>query len=174
MASCSASKGPSATTQPCTRASQRFADVVNCDFRNNVIYNWGDTAAYGEFERVNLVANWFKPGPSTTQHPPRFHIGETMVAPHTLFAQGNVLEGRDDATRENWLAISFGREVEAAQPFDAPTVKTTSAADAYESVLTEVGATQPKRDTMDARVIDSVRRSNGKIIKTVREVNPKP
>ena len=156
----------------CRTRNPRFADVVNCDFRNNVIYNWGDTAAYGEFERVNLVANWFKPGPSTTQKPARFHIGETMVAPRTLFAQGNVLEGRDEATRDNWLAISFGRETEAPKPFSAPPVKTSTAADAYESVLTEAGATQPKRDAVDEHAIDSVRNGTGKIIKTAREVSP--
>ena len=158
----------------CRTRNPRFADVVNCDFRNNVIYNWGDTASYGEFERVNLVANWFKPGPSTTQQPPRFHIGETMVAPRTLFAQGNVLEGRDDATRDNWLAISFGPEVEAAQPFSAPAVKTSTAANAYVSVLTEAGATLPNRDAVDTRVVESVRNGTGKIIKTVRELSPKP
>ncbi|MEI6465364.1 MAG: hypothetical protein WCQ89_11630, partial [Verrucomicrobiota bacterium] len=155
----------------CRTRNPRFADVVNCDFRNNVIYNWGDTAAYGEFERVNLVANWFKPGPSTTQKPARFHIGESWVAPHTLFAQGNVLEGREDATRDNWLAISFGRETEAASPFSAPLVKTSTAAEAYESVLTEAGATRPKRDAVDERVIKDARSRTGKIIKIVREAS---
>jgi hypothetical protein len=43
----------------------RFGGLVNADFRNNVIYDWGDTAGCGEFDRVNYVGNYLKAGPST-------------------------------------------------------------------------------------------------------------
>ena len=47
----------------------RFQGAVDADFRNNVIYDWGETAGYGEFDRLNYVGNYLKPGPSTTQSP---------------------------------------------------------------------------------------------------------
>ena len=38
----------------------RFQGMVDADFRNNVIYDWGETAAYGEFDRLNYVSNYLK------------------------------------------------------------------------------------------------------------------
>ncbi len=43
----------------------RFGGLVDADFRNNIIYDWGDEAAYGEFDKVNYVGNYLKAGPST-------------------------------------------------------------------------------------------------------------
>jgi hypothetical protein len=49
----------------CGSRNPRFAMPTLCDFRNNVIYDWGHTAGYGDFERANFVANYYRPGPST-------------------------------------------------------------------------------------------------------------
>ena len=148
----------------CRTRNPRFAGVACCDFRNNVVYNWGDTAAYGEFERLNFVGNYFKPGPSTTQNPPRFHIGDTMVPPGTLFAEGNVLEGAEEATRENWKGIGFASSVIAKAPFAVPAVSSEAAAEAYAHVLQQAGATLPRRDAVDGRIIESVRSRTGEIL----------
>jgi hypothetical protein len=57
----------------------RFQGMVDADFRNNVIYDWGETAAYGEFDRLNYVSNYLKAGPSTTQKPRLFHGSVRLV-----------------------------------------------------------------------------------------------
>jgi hypothetical protein len=48
-------------------------------------------------------------------------------------------------------------EVRVRAPFDAPAVITEPAELAYERVLAEAGASLPRRDPVDERVIDSVR-----------------
>jgi len=67
----------------------RFQGMVEADFRNNVIYDWGETAAYGEFNRLNYVGNYLKAGPSTTQESKLFHKGREVVAPKSLFVADN-------------------------------------------------------------------------------------
>jgi pectate lyase len=153
----------------CRSRNPRFADVTNCDFRNNVVYDWGDTAAYGQFERLNFVGNFYQPGPSTTQRPPRFHIGDSMVPPASLFASGNVMSGHADATSDNWLAIAYDRGIQAKAPFAAPPVVTESAKAAFAHVLDYAGATLPRRDVIDARIVREVRGGTGRILKTAAE-----
>jgi hypothetical protein len=60
------------------------------------------------------------------------------------------------------------------KPFDAPLVKTTSPAQAYEDVLNRAGATKPKRDSVDTRVAKHVRTSTGKIVDTTADVGGWP
>jgi len=54
---------------------------VDADFRNNVIYDWGDLAGYGEFDRVNYIGNYLKPGPSTRKDKRLFHDGVDITLP---------------------------------------------------------------------------------------------
>ena len=152
----------------------RFQGPVNADFRNNVIYDWGHTAAYGEFDRVNYVANYLKAGPSTTQKPPRFHDGIAVVSPQSLFVADNILEGDARVNQDNWLGMgdyyADRASIGSPQPFPAPPVTTESAQAAYEHVLKDAGATLPARDSVDLRVVREVREGSGHIIKSVREV----
>jgi hypothetical protein len=153
----------------------RFASFVHADFRNNVIYDWGDTAGCGEFGRVNYVANYLKPGPSTRSAQRLFHDGVDVVMPKSLFLAQNILEGNTGVNRENWLGVGYDRAtIGAPEPFAAPPVITESAQAAYEHVLREAGATLPKRDTVDDRVMREVRDGNGHIINRVKDVGGWP
>lgn len=104
--------GPRASTQTDERM----------DIRNNVIYNWGGLGCYGgEGMNVNIVNNYYKPGPATLQRPD--YIQYRIAAPgirttsyvqsfpafspmlHVwgkYYVEGNYLYGHSDVTADNW------------------------------------------------------------------------
>ena len=156
----------------------RFQGMADADFRNNVIYDWGWAAAYGEFDRLNYVGNYLKAGPSTTQRPRLFHQGKEVVAPKSLFVADNILEGDAKVNQNNWRGMGyfyFDRDaLGAAEPFPAPPVTTEPAQAAYEHVLKDAGATLPKRDAVDERIAHEVQAGTGHIIKWVNDAGGWP
>jgi hypothetical protein len=159
----------------------RFQGPVDADFRNNLIYDWGETAAYGEFDRVNYIGNFLKAGPSTTQKPwLLFHNGDAVVMPGSLFVTNNILEGEHAApgvNQDNWRGMGYYYErntVAAPEPFPAPPVTTESPQNAYEHVLKDAGATLPRRDAVDGRIVREVRDGTGHIINWVKDAGGWP
>jgi hypothetical protein len=59
-------------------------------------------------------------------------------------------------------------------PFDAPPVETWHANDAYDRVLAAAGATLPRRDSVDERVVREVMEGSGRIIDTQGDVGGWP
>lgn len=151
----------------CVSRVPRFASIATCDFRNNVLYDWGHTAGYGQFERVNYIANFLKPGPSTTQRPPQFHNGDSVVPDRSLHLSGNVLFGAPEVTQTNHLGVGFDAAAFSEKPFPFPPVTTDSAHAAYQQVLTNVGTTLPLRDATDERLLRQVRDGTGQIVDRV-------
>ena len=153
------------------------------DFRNNVIYDWGGMCGYGANERfrLNYVGNFLKAGPSTAEHERKtvFHVGGPG---NRIFLSGNLLEGFSEADEENTLLLAWPKDlaetecssvlVPASQ--DAPPVTTQAVRDAFAAVLSGVGATLPKRDAVDARIVEEVRNGGGHIIDSQREVGGWP
>jgi hypothetical protein len=153
------------------------------DYRNNVIFNWRHRTMDGGdgSSRVNVVANYYKPGPATTDEALRYRIckAEARNARDRYpgfgkwFVEGNFVEGNRQVTRDNWAGgvqysppqrdkdqiVPMGTEgdVRSFEPFAAPPVTQQSAEDAYDLVLSHAGASLPRRDAVDTRVIESVR-----------------
>jgi hypothetical protein len=156
----------------------RFQGLVVADFRNNVIYDWGHTAGYGEFDRLNYIGNFLKPGPSTTQRPPLFHSGVEVVDDASLFVADNVLAGDAKATAENWRGFGYyyfeRQRIRADTPFPAAPVSTDPANVAYDRVLADAGATRPRRDSVDTRVVAETRGGSGRIVQSVAEAGGWP
>jgi hypothetical protein len=160
----------------------RFQGLVDADFRNNVIYDWGERAAYGEFGHLNYVGNYLKPGPSTWQKPFLFfHIGDAEVMPGSIHLRDNIIDGNGGApgvNQDNWRGMGYyyyeRQTLAAAEPFPAPPVTTEPANSAYEHVLKEVGATLPRRDVVDQRVIREVSSGTGHIINRLADVGGWP
>lgn len=159
----------------------RFASGAGYnDYRNNVLYNWGYQSCYGGemlhttrknayvVTYVNMVANYYKPGPATLPS----KVSERIVAPsyrETLdnygkwYVADNVVEGSPKVTADNWDGgvqpdeESHIEYLRLAEPWDAMPIRQQTAYEAYEAVLNEVGATLPRRDAVDARIIAEVR-----------------
>lgn len=154
------------------------------DFRNNVIFNWRHRTMDGgdETSVINVIANYFKPGPAANDNmknvfariesrdmyaPGRRFKGQAWYPeagkrPGKWYVAGNVMDGFDEITADNWLGMKRenGRPLEEARvatPFEAWPVCQQSAEAAYESVLAGAGATLPRRDPVDRRVMEMVR-----------------
>jgi hypothetical protein len=138
------------------------AACENVDFRNNVIYNWGFNSAYGgESGRINMVANYFKPGPASKSGV-RSRIVQISDANGKWYIEDNVMEGSPGVTENNWKGGVQGNYAAEAvsrayTPFPCVPISEESAEEAYGRVLENAGANFPSRDTVDARVILEVR-----------------
>lgn len=148
-------------------------DEDRVDFRNNVIYNWGNNSSYGgESGKYNIVANYFKSGPATKKSvksritsididknpaisPPGF--GSYFIADNHVF-------GFDEVNKENWKGVHLSKGVNpeicfAKIPFHHARIKTQSAVDAYHDVLKFSGASLA-RDVIDKRIVKEVSEGN--------------
>ncbi|MBF9221817.1 pectate lyase family protein [Hymenobacter ruricola] len=153
----------------------------NCDFRNNVIYNWGTGAnAYGgEGGNYNMVNNYYKYGPnsgtSTSGRSRVFNPYKQTTAPVLPYAQvylaGNYVDGNPTVTNRNWLGVTMqgGSLADTVQskvstPFPIAPLNTQTATAAYAAVLQGVGCVLPARDAVDQRIIQDVQNRTGAII----------
>lgn len=99
------------------------------DIRNNVFYNWSGEGCYGgENQNINIVNNFYKPGPATnskaTSKRTRYRIAKIGVRTEeyckdddgnwnqwepsfhkwgTFYINGNKVEGYAEVTADNWL-----------------------------------------------------------------------
>jgi hypothetical protein len=93
-------------------------------------------------------------------------------AENRMYAAGSVIDGFEAETRDNWRAVRFEKGLTRAnigtirvdRAFETPVVNRQSALEAYDTVLAEGGATLPSRDSVDYRILDSVRRGSGRVI----------
>ena len=147
------------------------------DYRNNVIYNWGYNSCYGgekneddpnyNFFEINMVANYYKPGPATQPGDVSHRIANPSYRSDTdygkWYVSDNYMEGNSAVTQNNWaggIQVSSSNmltNLRVLEPWPAMPINEQTAEDAYESVLNNVGATHPYRDDVDYRIADEVR-----------------
>jgi len=149
----------------------------NCDFVNNVIYDWGHNNVYaGEGGNYNIINNYYKYGPSTSKSV-IYRIANPWSKPPSIgfgkwFIDGNYMDGSEEVTKNNWKGVTIENgktsDVDVVKvntsSFQLVPVNIQAATDAYQSVLKEVGAVLPKRDTLDERIINEVKNRTGKMI----------
>jgi len=110
------SRTPRLGPRPTTQTDERM------DMRNNVIYNWAGNGCYGgEGMHVNIVNNYYKPGPGTKQKSAAIQYRISSIGIRTtayctanpsfapmlhvwgdFFVNGNYMNGYTDVTADNW------------------------------------------------------------------------
>ena len=165
----------------CSNRTPRFDGIrnttsENCDYSNNVIYNWGTNNVYaGEGGTYNIVNNYYKYGPSTPKNARTKVVNPYNKLPSISFGKfyvdGNYIDGSPGATNNNWLGVTMNngtaadaKEAKLDKPFPVVAINLQTAAEAYSQVLKNVGAVLPKRDTLDERIISDVKKRTGKFI----------
>jgi hypothetical protein len=150
------------------------------DFRNNVIYDYGKICSgmTGDILSVNYVSNYILPGPSSDRK--RGPIVFTDQADAKYYLAGNIVEGNPERTADNALLFDRtevnGRKLVTIlpEPFAVPKVGTLPAKAVLRAVLDGAGATLPKRDAVDARIVAEAGRGTGSIIDSTRQVGGWP
>ena len=121
------SRTPRLGPRPGTQTDERM------DMRNNVIYNWGGEGCYGgEGMNVNMVNNYYKPGPCTLasktsvqKRIAKIGIRTTEYTKHgtadanqwdvmwhkwgTFYVDGNYNATHSDITADNWTTGIYGQ-----------------------------------------------------------------
>lgn len=152
------------------------------NFVNNVVFNWVHRSMDGGDYRAlyNIINNYFQPGPAT---PKNNNVGHRIIKPESgrsklkyhvygrAYVHGNIMEGYPEITKDNWNGgvqveeqantEGYTADMKWNKPLPMPEVTILDAAAAKSYVLQNVGAILPKRDAVDARVVEQVR--TGKI-----------
>ena len=166
------------------------------NFINNTTFNWWNRSVDGgdHTSRINMIANNFKPGPITPEGKPiswrilkvengrdkanRDNWGRAYVSGNRTFANaavtddnwaGGVMAGDQFVTAEN---ADLMKRVRVEEPFEMAPVTILSAEEAFDFVLNYGGASFPKRDAVDARVMKSVKTGKVYPAKDAREHQP--
>jgi pectate lyase len=153
------------------------------DYRNNVIYNWGYQSSYGgeqqqvgdsdpnhSFTEINMVANYYKPGPATQPGNVTYRIvnpsyRDVKTDYGKWYVADNFMEGNPEVTANNWNGGVQPRGgdtdkelIKASKPWPAMAINQQTAQEAYKLVLDNAGAILPKRDAVDMRVVSDARK----------------
>ncbi|MDW8852619.1 LamG-like jellyroll fold domain-containing protein [Flavobacterium sp. MMLR14_040] len=161
----------------CNKTRNNKIKGIN-EFVNNVVYNWGNYGnTYGHTESgdayimggdsagssdVNIINNYFIGGPntSTTISTP-FNRGNDNFS---LYGSGNYFDNNKDGVLNGTLVPADltgyptgDISTILSTPYDYPMKNTTlSAQDAYNKIVSDVGASYPRRDQVDNLMISDL------------------
>ncbi|MFO1095158.1 MAG: hypothetical protein U0992_17900 [Planctomycetaceae bacterium] len=171
---------------PTLGGSKRTDPNAIADFRNNFVYNVSGATNLANC-RVNLIENYYKPGPNTPQ-------GQLPISTKTenpgacrAFLAGNVFAGREDLTADNFAAIDVTRwskgnylavtldQIRSTHEFDvgAARPQTQPPENAMALVLAQAGASH-RRDAADRRLVAGVIDGTHRLIDSQHDVGGWP
>lgn len=154
------------------------------NFANNVVFNWNNRSTDGgDYTALyNIVNNYYKPGPVTDlKDPISYRIlkpesGRSKL-PYVVFGRayvaGNIIDGNEKVTQDNWdggvqledkkgnlmnfkQASPYFAAMRSSKAFPMPKISIIPTLKAKDYVLANAGATLPKRDPVDMRIVKQV------------------
>jgi hypothetical protein len=161
---------------PRFNGSRAHDTIALIDYNNNVNYNWatssstygGDVEINGGIARLNMLNNYYKPGPATpsTHKLMRPDYSGNAKGVGRFHVNGNIIEGNAARTADNWLAVDFANipvasrdssRSDTAFTVSLPLENMPTAQKAFDTVLQWAGAVLPQRDAVDIRIINETR-----------------
>ena len=141
-----------------------------------MVYNWSgnNPAKFSVGAEVNFVNNHYIMGPDTSA-PQVAWLSDKELGTR-IYSAGNIGPKCPAADRDGWTIGFFDGDAwraqkkvlpaseadfGAAQAFEVPPVTTHPAAQLLGLILPNVGATRPRRDAVDARIIQEVKTGTG-------------
>ncbi len=175
------------------------------DFRNNVVYDWGNNNSYGgegygagKGTGINMVANYYKPGDSSTDR--KYFLDAYGVYTSTcstcganvedgyplVYINGNIHSKYSDISDDNASGIywhngeghtNYGVTASSQFAVSGPSgqkcyTTTHSAQDALE-ITCSLGGASLRRDEVDERTASDVKNGQGQIIDCVTSTSDK-
>lgn len=152
------------------------------NFVNNVVFNWVHRSVDGGDYRArfNIINNYFQPGPATQKNN---NVGHRILKPESgrsklkykvygrSYVNGNVMQGYPAITKNNWdggvqvedepNTGEYTDYIKWPKPMPMTPVTILDAHTARKYVLENAGATLPRRDAVDTRIVKQV--ATGKI-----------
>ena len=160
---------------PRINGSRAHDTMAVLDFRNNVIFNWGNSGAiYGGEEEIpggacktNFVNNYYKKGPATGGNyfaaPSYVSEGNTATGYAQWYFSGNFMVGNpNNVNDDNWNGVNASDvggidNIKDTVEIEVSPVETHTAQEAYNLVLENAGAVLPIRDEVDERIVGEVK-----------------
>ncbi|MBQ8519810.1 MAG: pectate lyase, partial [Bacteroides sp.] len=162
------------------RQSTQMNEYV--DIRNNVFYNWSGEGCYGgENQHINIVNNYYKPGPATKEkgadHRICYRIAKIGVrttdyvtnddgtpngwkpSEHlwgTFYITGNKVEGYSDVTADNWTKGVYAQQENGKGVDNLWTEEVKAAIRKEEAVVNTGGMTLHTADVAYSKVLSYV------------------
>ncbi|OGV73413.1 MAG: hypothetical protein A3K19_10940 [Lentisphaerae bacterium RIFOXYB12_FULL_65_16] len=151
------------------------------DFTNNVVYDFGKFCSVIRGRtHVRYVGNYIRRGPSSEAEQ-EVHIDLDIKndARPLVFLADNIGPSNPDGSADNWRMVLDMAKLDEATlrtttPFAFPDIAAERAQTAFEAVLNSAGATRPRRDAVDTRIVADVRNGTGKVIDSPKDVGGWP
>lgn len=149
---------------------------VDSEFANNVVFNWSGTGAiYGGemkqgvdgYNRIYMINNYYRPGPSTKAGNADTHFASPSSPYGQWYLNGNEFE--ESGTFAPWTAdkakaanadnSKCAGKLPAANhigelPYALSGMQYATAQEAYADVVSKAGASLPRYDEVDRRLLD--------------------
>lgn len=154
----------------------RTKEESDIEYINNLVYGWGGTSGWNQFNMVapvatppvpgcklNFVGNYYKPAPFS----PRYQCiySSVLVPPTTqIFAQDNICVTRPTNEGDEWLITSLPVSMRRYEPVASSSdVTWRIPTDTYEAVSANAGARNWNRFSADTRIVSDVTNGTGSL-----------